>query len=143
MMMPELTGVIVLLFLIVLFLSLNMRILKEDQVIIVERFGKYNRIIKEKGIHFLLPFVDRPIEQLSLKPIDDSFIDKRNQIKFDIKYQITDPYTFTYANLDTYQKTKEIIINSYIINRMIDLESLNISLESMGLRLIHVKSYNI
>jgi regulator of protease activity HflC (stomatin/prohibitin superfamily) len=141
--MPELIGVLVLLFLIVVFLSLNLRIVKEDEVIIVERFGKFNRIIKEVGIYFLIPFVDRPIEHLSLKPRTDSFKDSKNNIMFEFTFQITDPYLYTYAHLDAYKKMKELIVQNHLSNHQMNLEELKSTFISMGVDLMKAKSYNI
>lgn len=133
--MPELIGSLVILFLVILFISLNLRILKDDEVIVVERLGSYHRTIKDKGIHFFIPFVDRPIERLSLLPITDTVYHKTYMKEIQFTYQIVDPKKFCYAANDTLSSIKDIIIEKNDAS-ILDIESDEELFLELGVRII-------
>jgi regulator of protease activity HflC (stomatin/prohibitin superfamily) len=53
-------ALLVIAFLLFVFISLNMRLVKEHTVGIIERMGRFDRLASP-GIHFLVPFVDRMV----------------------------------------------------------------------------------
>jgi regulator of protease activity HflC (stomatin/prohibitin superfamily) len=95
-------GVVILILLIV-FVS-NLRVVKQTDKYVIERVGKFHRIL-EPGIHMLLPFFDRVSQIASMKEQVKDFdpqpvITKDNvtmQIDTVVFFQITDPKLFTYG----------------------------------------------
>lgn len=95
-------GIVVLILLIV-FVS-NLRVVKQTNKYVIERVGKFHRIL-EPGIHMLLPFFDRVSQIVSMKEQVKDFdpqpvITKDNvtmQIDTVVFFQITDPKLFTYG----------------------------------------------
>ncbi|MCB9499125.1 MAG: SPFH/Band 7/PHB domain protein [Erysipelotrichaceae bacterium] len=95
-------GVVILILLIV-FVS-NLRVVKQTDKYVIERVGKFHRIL-EPGIHMLLPFFDRVSQIVSMKEQVKDFdpqpvITKDNvtmQIDTVVFFQITDPKLFTYG----------------------------------------------
>jgi regulator of protease activity HflC (stomatin/prohibitin superfamily) len=95
-------GVVILILLIVLIS--NIRVVKQTDKYVVERVGKFNRIL-EPGIHMMLPFFDRIAQVVSMKEQVKDFdpqpvITKDNvtmQIDTVVFFQITDPKLFTYG----------------------------------------------
>ncbi len=53
------TFFIVLVFFLLLVISKVTYIVKQSEVILIERLGKYSKIL-QSGLHFILPFVDQP-----------------------------------------------------------------------------------
>lgn len=101
--MPELVNFfnIVLIFialLVVLILFRSVRIVRQAEVYVVERLGKFHRIM-DSGIHLVIPFIDRiaAIKDVRERVVDfppQSMITKDNvsiQIDTVVYYQITDP----------------------------------------------------
>lgn len=96
-----LVGVIVL-FLIVLVLS-SIRIVRQAEVQLVERLGKYNRQL-ESGVNLVIPFIERVPSKKNLREqvVDfppQAVITKDNvsiQVDTVVYYQITDPVRHEY-----------------------------------------------
>lgn len=105
---PEITAILVLLFLVVLLLLPNIKIVGQHQALVVERFGVFLKIIDQPGIHFIVPLLDRVIQSVDLtvqikhhhyiKKLDDG---TTTNVKLTLTYQIHDPKIFVYATLDT------------------------------------------
>lgn len=95
---------IVLVIVILAYLATRIRIVQQASCIIIERLGSFNRVC-ENGIHFFVPFIDRPVRRLSLKEQVIDFppqpvITKDNvtiQIDTVIYFQVTDPKLYTYG----------------------------------------------
>lgn len=104
------TGVIVtivlsvILVIILIVLISRIRIVKQTQKLIVERLGAYHKTW-EVGFHFLVPFIDRIAQNVSMKEQVSDFdpqpvITKDNvtmQIDTIVFYQITDPKLYAYG----------------------------------------------
>lgn len=91
--------------LIVLFVIFYcIRIVSQSDAYVIERLGAYNRTL-EKGLHFILPFVERVSNRVTLKEIVKDFapqpvITKDNvtmQIDTVVYFSITDPKLYTYG----------------------------------------------
>src|SRR5574344_346558 len=95
-------GVVILILLIV-FVS-NLRVVKQTDKYVIERVGKFHRIL-EPGIHMLLPFFDRVSQIVSMKEQVKDFdpqpvITKDNvtmQIDTVVFFQVTDPKLYAYG----------------------------------------------
>jgi regulator of protease activity HflC (stomatin/prohibitin superfamily) len=94
----------IVLFVILLILICNVRIIRQTEKAIVERLGAYHATWGV-GIHFLIPFVDKITHRISMKEqVKDfdpqSVITKDNvtmQIDTVIFFQVTDPKLYAYG----------------------------------------------
>ena len=92
------------LFIVLFVIFYCVRIVSQSDAYVIERLGAYNRTI-EKGLHFILPFVERVSNRVTLKEIVKDFapqpvITKDNvtmQIDTVVYFQITDPKLYTYG----------------------------------------------
>lgn len=100
-------GLIALVIIVVIALiiaSISVKIVQQSNAVVVQRLGVYNRTL-ERGVHFLVPIIDRAVMTVSLKERVADFppqpvITKDNvtiQIDTVIYYQITDPKTYVYG----------------------------------------------
>ncbi|MDF9867672.1 regulator of protease activity HflC (stomatin/prohibitin superfamily) [Bacilli bacterium PM5-3] len=95
---------IVIVLIILAYLATRIRIVQQATCIIIERLGNFNRVCNS-GIHFFIPFIERPVRKLSLKEQVIDFppqpvITKDNvtiQIDTVIFFQVTDPERYTYG----------------------------------------------
>ena len=92
------------LFVVLLILIANLKIVPQAQVYIIERLGSYHTTW-ETGLHFLVPFIDRISKKVSLKENVVDFppqpvITRDNvtmQIDTIVFYLVSDPKLFTYG----------------------------------------------
>ncbi len=103
------TGLIIALVVIAvvafIILGLSIKVVHQSTAVVIERVGKFNRVL-ETGIHFIIPFFERPAgPAISLKEQVKDFppqpvITKDNvtmQIDTVVYYQVTDPKLYTYG----------------------------------------------
>lgn len=94
----------VVLGLVVLVLAYCIRVIPQSNAYVVERLGAYSHTL-DKGMHMILPLVDRVANKVSLKERVQDFapqpvITKDNvtmQIDTVVYFQITDPVLYTYG----------------------------------------------
>ena len=99
----------IVIFLIIFFivagiLAYMIRIVPQAEAYVMERLGAYNATWTT-GVHFLVPFIDRVANKITLKEIVKDFdpqpvITKDNvtmQIDTVVYFQITDPKLYTYG----------------------------------------------
>jgi len=97
-------AICVVIFIALIVLISSIRVVRQSTSVIVERLGKYNRII-ESGIHFVIPFFERASKPISLKERVADFapqpvITKDNvtmQIDTVVYFQVTDAKMYTYG----------------------------------------------
>ena len=105
--MEFLTGLIVFIVLFIILFSILLyliRIVPQAQAYVIERLGGYHATWNT-GIHFLVPFIDRVSNKVTLKEVVKDFapqpvITKDNvtmQIDTVVYFQITDPKLYTYG----------------------------------------------
>ena len=95
---------LVIFFIVAMILAYMIRIVPQAEAYVVERLGAYSATWTT-GVHFLVPFVDRVANKLTLKEIVKDFdpqpvITKDNvtmQIDTVVYFQITDPKLYTYG----------------------------------------------
>ena len=95
---------IVILILVIVFICLSVKIVPQAKGYVVERIGSYYKTWNN-GLHFMIPFIDRIANKVSLKEIVKDFapqpvITKDNvtmQIDTVVYFQITDPKLYTYG----------------------------------------------
>ena len=89
----------------IILLGMSIKIVRQSTALIIERVGKFHRVL-DTGIHLILPFFDRPAgPAISLKEQVQDFkpqpvITKDNvtmQIDTVVYFQITDPKAYTYG----------------------------------------------
>ena len=104
-MQPLMIILIVLAVVVFIILVSSIRIVRQSTVVIIERLGKFSRLLNN-GIHFVLPFIDRSVgKPISLKERVADFapqpvITKDNvtmQIDTVVYFQVTDAKLFTYG----------------------------------------------
>lgn len=101
---PGLVAIIVVVVVVLIIASISVRIVQQSSAVVVQRLGAYSRTL-DRGVHFLVPIINRPIMTVSLKEKVADFppqpvITKDNvtiQIDTVVYYQITDPKSFVYG----------------------------------------------
>ena len=94
----------VLILFLVLFVAFHVRIVEQSKSVVIERLGSYYETWGT-GVHFLVPFIDRVAQQISLKEHVVDFdpqpvITKDNvtmQIDTVVYFQVTDSKLYTYG----------------------------------------------
>ena len=102
--MLDFIGYIVLILLIIIIISSFVKIVPQSKAYVIERLGAYNNTMNT-GLHFLIPFIDRISNKVTLKEIVKDFdpqpvITKDNvtmMIDTVVYFQITDPKLYTYG----------------------------------------------
>ncbi len=92
------------LIILVLVVASGIKIIPQSRAFVVERLGAYHRTM-QTGLHYILPFVERVSNDVSLKEIVKDFapqpvITKDNvtmQIDTVVYFQITDPKLYSYG----------------------------------------------
>ena len=94
----------IILIVILLVIVLGIRIIPQSTAKVIERLGSYYTTM-QTGVHFVIPFIDRVANDVTLKEIVKDFapqpvITKDNvtmQIDTVVYFQITDPKLYTYG----------------------------------------------
>lgn len=97
-------AILILLFVIVWVFAMYIRIVQQSQAFVIERLGSY-QATWHVGLHFLVPFIDRIVNKVSLKELVVNFMPQpvitKDNITMSIDtvlfYQITDPFAYTYG----------------------------------------------
>ena len=107
--MPDLLTIILLfLGLSILLMMPNVKIVKQNQVMVIERLGRFHKLLDKPGIYFIVPLVDRSIQTVNLdqehikKKItihEDQDIKKVMEISYDMT--VLDVKTYVYASFDS------------------------------------------
>ena len=96
-------GIIILIILVVIFIA-GIKIIPQSKAYVIERLGAYHRTM-QTGMHYVIPFIERISNRVSLKEIVKDFapqpvITKDNvtmQIDTVVYFQITDPKLYSYG----------------------------------------------
>ena len=94
----------IILIVILLVIVLGVRIVPQSTAKVIERLGSYHTTM-QTGVHYVIPFIDRVANNVTLKEIVKDFapqpvITKDNvtmQIDTVVYFQITDPKLYTYG----------------------------------------------
>ena len=94
----------IILIVILLVIVLGIRIIPQSTAKVIERLGSYHNTM-QTGVHYVIPFIDRVANDVTLKEIVKDFapqpvITKDNvtmQIDTVVYFQITDPKLYTYG----------------------------------------------
>jgi len=115
-------AILVLALLVILLIIPNIKHVSENQAMVIERFGKFHRIIDKPGIYILIPLYERAVQSVSLDPIKHH-LSLKDQIKLDYIYQITDVEAFVYHAIDSIHAFHEELVNLSIHGNYDDLLS--------------------
>lgn len=139
----EVTAAIILSALLVLFLLPNLKIVKENEALVVERLGGFLKVIDTPGIHWMIPLVDRVVQRESLLPITKTFTHENKNIseEYTYTYRITDIKMFCYAATEPVRIMEEKI-KSLLDDVEIDDESIKEVLLDFGVQLQKIKKVN-
>ena len=88
----KLVSLLVVLFVILAVLSLALFVVKQQHAVIIERFGKFNRIVYA-GFHAMIPFVERRAATVSLRTMKNGFnVDVKTQDNVTVDLEISAQY---------------------------------------------------
>lgn len=139
----EVTAAIILSALLVLFLLPNLKIVKENEALVVERLGGFLKVIDTPGIHWMIPLVDRVVQRESLLPITKTFTheNKNISVEYTYTYMITDIKMFCYAATEPVRIMEEKM-KSLLDDVQFDDESIKEALLDFGVQLQKIKKVN-
>jgi regulator of protease activity HflC (stomatin/prohibitin superfamily) len=123
---------------LLLFLSVGIKVLPMNQVMVIERLGVYYKTVDIPGVHFLIPFVDRvkkipspfgKIYKISTLPQETPL--QSPHFKASITFQITDVLVFIYSNLLPFQSVSQQlhhvidnqVTNSFVLFAIQDIQT--------------------
>jgi regulator of protease activity HflC (stomatin/prohibitin superfamily) len=114
-----LIAILVIVFLVILVMIPNIKILSPKNVMIVERLGFFHRIITKPGIHLLIPLFERVPQVVSLDITHKKLMIKESaeEIVISFTYKVISPKLFVYAALDSEKELMTHMKNSYLIHR--------------------------
>lgn len=139
----EVIAAIVLTALFILFLAPNIKIIRVNEAAVVERLGVFHKIIDHPGIHFLIPFYERIVQQELLLPIDKLITVKIDGYEetYRYTYQINDIKLFCYGALDAHKAIFNHI-NEGLLNNLEDVEDYHDVFEAYGVTLTEIIKMN-
>ena len=118
--MPEIIIIFILLLLLILFPSIQ--IVKNDEIIVIERLGKFLKTIEKPGIYMMIPFIDRVVNKVNIKPY---FISKKikktehykKSTIITYKIEIFDVNKFTYQALDPIDELHHFVSEAIYLDK--------------------------
>lgn len=139
----EITAAIILSILLVLFLLPNLKVVKENEALVIERLGSFLKVIDKPGIYWMIPLVDRVIQRESLLPITKTFskLADDKESTYTYTYVITDIKMFCYTATEP-QRVIEDKIRSLITYDEIDVETIKEALLDNGINLQKINKMN-
>lgn len=141
--MPDIIkGLLVIAFLVILLMIPNIKFVSKDKAYVIERLGRFLKIIHKPGVYILIPLLDRVIQIVSLDTLEKTFIfhdeETKIEIKIYIKYQIFDIKLFVYAELDSIESLRKYIENHIYRQEQINLNEkhlINEYAEGLGIEI--------
>ena len=142
------TAIIVMFALLLIILIPSFKIVRKNEVMFIERFGKFHHMLDQPGIYFIMPLIDRNIETVSLEEIH---LEKKLKYKVEeiMKYievsydmQVFEPKTFVYGSLDSVETIHQYIIDS-IIHQVDKEEIIEETIDYAKTYGFHVRNLNI
>jgi regulator of protease activity HflC (stomatin/prohibitin superfamily) len=139
----EVIAALVLAALFILFLVPNIKIIRVNEAAVIERLGVFHKIIDQPGIHFLIPFFERIVQQEVLLPIDKVITTKIDGYEetYRYTYQINDIKLFCYGALDSHKAILNHITEGLSDNKE-DVEDFKDVFEAYGVTLIKITKMN-
>jgi regulator of protease activity HflC (stomatin/prohibitin superfamily) len=124
------------LLIIILIVVFCLKGVGKNQIIIVERWGKFYRKLTF-GIYFLIPLMDRVVKRIPL-------LEQKKQLKISehyviIYYQIIEPEIYAYSAKRPIKELEKIIINLYKKANYLELSLLNEAIKYLGLKVNYLE----
>ncbi len=69
------TAILVMFALVLVIMIPSFKIVRQHEVMFIERFGKFHRMLDQPGIYFIIPLIDRNIETVYL---EEMHVHKKN-----------------------------------------------------------------
>jgi regulator of protease activity HflC (stomatin/prohibitin superfamily) len=147
---PAITITLIFVGLALLITLPSFQIIKENEMAIVERLGKYHKTIKEPGIHIMMPFVERIIERIPTEPF---YISKKIKKQENIhqpliityKIEVFDEMLYTYSAIDCVMEVHQFVIEA--LKEQMDPDDITDQLltytHQFGFNLIEIKYNNL
>lgn len=135
-----LVAILILIGLTILVLAPNIKIVRDEEVSIVERLGRYLKTLQGPGIFFIVPIIDRTIETIYLgKKIhkETIILEDETHITYQIDYYIRDPKAYCYITLNAEKDFKKDIHQLFMAEKdePMTLEMLNEYAEPYGIEI--------
>jgi regulator of protease activity HflC (stomatin/prohibitin superfamily) len=112
--MSDVVRAILVLFLLVLLVIIpNIKLVRDHQAMVIERFGKFHKVIEEPGIYILIPLFERAVQSVELTPISHH-LNLDEDYRLDYIYEITDVKSFVYQAIDSLHSFHEEILQLFI-----------------------------
>jgi regulator of protease activity HflC (stomatin/prohibitin superfamily) len=107
-------------------ISMNVKLVPKDTAAVVERLGKFHKIINEPGIYFMIPLIDRIYQSVStvVERHAFKFNHQEDIIHFSYMMDVVDVKLFVYGEFDTVTAIDKAIEELYI--ESIDKDSLDL-----------------
>ncbi len=118
-------------FLVLLIVIPNIKIVSDNQALIVEKFGKFHRIIDQKGVYTLIPFVERGIQLVDLGKVNHHFTHDKTTYRY--TYKVVDIMAFVYYRLDSLKAFQTDLIQKDLLHPPYDLESIQVLANPYGI----------
>lgn len=140
-------GLGILLLLIIIFLAPNIKMVKENEAIVIERFGAFSRVIDKPGVYMLIPLIERAIQNVPLTKIERHFnVSLTNELlkethKIRYTYQVVDVMLFVYAALDSVKAFETYIQNQ--TNETLKLDHISVEILEETAEVFGMKLHSI
>jgi regulator of protease activity HflC (stomatin/prohibitin superfamily) len=148
--MPDLIKALIFLAILILLVIIpNIKIVKDDEAHVVERFGVFHRLLNKKGFYLIIPLLDRVVEIVLLsvqskkfKLFNNDYDNSNHEVEVLIKFQITDVILFCYHKIDSLKAMIDEIKNHIEVNKDYSIKDfysyLNIGL-NYGIELLDIQ----
>ena len=103
------------LLIILIFIALHVKYNRKNEMTVVERIGRFHRLIDSPSLFILIPFIDRVLQRIPTKPITESrrytYQLNHEEIKkvLTIEYTVFDPKLYSYASIDPIASISDLI----------------------------------
>ena len=108
-------AMIILVGLFIFYLSLNFKLVREHEVVVIERLGRFSKLIDKPGIYFITPLLDRVYQTVTTRKESKSFSFNVEEYTYHASYKakITNVKLFVYGEIDTYQAINDFFVEQY------------------------------
>jgi regulator of protease activity HflC (stomatin/prohibitin superfamily) len=140
-------ALIIIFGLFLFILSMNIKIVPVKRVLVIERLGRFHKLIDQPGIYFLIPLLDRVYQSVSLEEEKHTFKfqDEEDTICISYLYKVCDVKLFVYGEFDTLSKIDELIKEVYTsdtTHQLIDNDRTIAFALERGVNLRDITKYN-
>ena len=108
-------AILIMVGLFIFILSLNFKLIGHNQAVVIERLGRFLKLIDKPGVYFTIPLIDRVYQSVKLDEMLKSIEHKDEDQTIHITYlaKIVDVKLFVYGEFDTYLTIEKWMIENY------------------------------